>query len=39
MSGGGGEAGGVWFPALICTGNQLVKVGRACFTLVECPEL
>ena len=22
----------VWFPALICTGNQLVKVGGACFS-------
>ena len=27
--------GGVWFPALICTGNQLANVGGACFTWVE----
>ena len=30
---------GVWFPALICTGDQLAKVGRAFFIKVEYPEM
>ena len=30
---------GVWFPALICTGNQVAKVGGVCFIWVEYPEL
>ena len=34
-----GGGGGIWFPALICTGNQLAKVFGACFTWVKYPEL
>ena len=30
---------GVSFPKLVCTGNKLTKVGGACFTWVEYPEL